>query len=432
MSDDDTSTSEAPTRREYMKYGGAVIGGGLLAGCTGQSGSRPAQTGTDTEDGPTATGTATPEPTSTETTAATETEASTGDGSYTVEMFPVGAVEFEEVPETWTTTSNDGWSDMAVALGQADGCRTPGARLQLYYDALDIDVNIDWSWLWQDGGYSKEAFYERDADLQLFDPNLIMHWDNNWDESDIEEIAENVGPFFCCYNRRRTNGWQLELDYPEKAPSMLQAFEKLGEVFQERERVEAFLDVHAEMQAELEERMDGVEPATIGLINSGSEPEKGKFYPLELSDRGYEMKTYRDLDVQDAFADIHDGEYGGTIDYEVLLEVDPEILVVHWGIINTDDYHFDPDAFHERFVAPMEDHPVGSELTAVQEGNVYPGPYPEQGPIANLFQTELTGQLLYPEQFGDFDPQAYPEVPEEYQLFDRQRVIDIINGEFRT
>lgn len=28
---------KTPTRREYMKYGGAVIGGGLLAGCTGSS-----------------------------------------------------------------------------------------------------------------------------------------------------------------------------------------------------------------------------------------------------------------------------------------------------------------------------------------------------------------------------------------------------------
>jgi iron complex transport system substrate-binding protein len=31
--DDDSSGHKAPTRREYMKYGGAVVGGGLLAGC---------------------------------------------------------------------------------------------------------------------------------------------------------------------------------------------------------------------------------------------------------------------------------------------------------------------------------------------------------------------------------------------------------------
>ncbi len=36
-------------------------------------------------------------------------------------MFPVGEVAFDEVPETWTSVTNDGWSDMAIALGQADG-----------------------------------------------------------------------------------------------------------------------------------------------------------------------------------------------------------------------------------------------------------------------------------------------------------------------
>jgi iron complex transport system substrate-binding protein len=421
--------SERPTRRDTIRYGGVVLAGGLLAGCTGQSASGPPPTETGADEDSTPTETTAPEPTSTETTAATETEASTGDGSYTVEMFPVGAVEFEEVPETWTSTSNDGWSDMAIALGQADGCRTPGARLQLYYDALGIDVNTDWPWLWQDGGYSKEAFYERDADLHLLDPEVVMHWDNNWDESDIEEIAGNVGPFFSCYNRRTTNEWQLELDYAENAPSMLEAFEKLGEVFQEQERAAAFLDVHAEMQAKVDQRMDGVDTTSFGLINGASDPEKGEFYPLNLSDPGYEMKTYRDLGAEDAFTELDDGEYGGTIDYEGLLQIDPEILVVHWGIINTDDNRFDPEKFREMFTTPFENHEVGSELTAVQEGNVYPGPYAEQGPIANLFQTELTGQTLYPEQFGEFDPEAYPEVPVEYQLFDRQRVADIINGD---
>ncbi|SIR64869.1 iron complex transport system substrate-binding protein [Haladaptatus litoreus] len=405
---DDSSGHETPTRRDYMKYGGTVIGGGLLAGCTGDS----PETDTSTDE-----------------TTIEEADTSTEDGSNTVEMFPVGEVEFEEVPETWTSTSNDAWADMAIALGQADGCRTPGARTQIYYDALGIEVDTDWPWLWQDGGYSKEMFYERDADLHLLDPNLVMQWDSNWNESDIEEIESNVGPFFCCYNRRVTNEWQKELDYPERVPSMLEAFEKLGEVFEEEERVEGFLDVHAEMQAELDDRLNGVEPATVGLINGGSEPAKGKFYPLNISDSGYEMKTYQDLGVEDEFAKLDDGVYGGTIDYEKLLEVDPGVIVVQWEIINTDANHFDPEAFDEQFVAPMEEDPVGSQLTAVQQGNVYPGPYPEQGPIANLFQTELTGQLLYPEQFGEFDPQAYPEVPEEYQLFDRQRVADIINGD---
>jgi iron complex transport system substrate-binding protein len=34
---EDNGGYEAPTRRDYMKYGGAVVGGTLLAGCAGQS-----------------------------------------------------------------------------------------------------------------------------------------------------------------------------------------------------------------------------------------------------------------------------------------------------------------------------------------------------------------------------------------------------------
>jgi hypothetical protein len=36
---DESMTNAAPIRREYLKYGGTVVGGGLLAGCI--SGGRP-------------------------------------------------------------------------------------------------------------------------------------------------------------------------------------------------------------------------------------------------------------------------------------------------------------------------------------------------------------------------------------------------------
>jgi len=77
----------------------------------------------------------------------------------------------------------------------------------------------------------------------------------------------------------------------------------------------------------------------------------------------------------------------------------------------------------------MEDHSVGSQLTAVQENNIFPGQYGEQGPLVNLLQTEMVVQQLYPEEFGSFEPDQFPEVPEDRQLFDRQRVADIITGD---
>ena len=120
---------------------------------------------------------------------------------------------------------------------------------------------------------------------------------------------------------------------------------------------------------------------------------------------------------------------GAEADYEKLLEVDPEVIVVHWGIGTTGDTEtFSAAAFREQYVAPMAENAVGSQPTAVQKGRVYPGAYGEQGPIVNPLQTEMKAQQLCPEEFGEFDPERFPEVPEENRLFDRGRVRDIIAG----
>jgi iron complex transport system substrate-binding protein len=425
---DDSRGPEAPTRREYVKYGGAVIGGGLLAGCTGESGSGSTPDSTSTE---TATATAT----DTEAGDAAETETPADDGSFTVEMFPVGEVEFESVPES-ITTYNMGWADMVVSLGHADKLQTDRLSAPtLFYDRFDIDYDNDWPALWQGGGWSKEVMYERDPDVFLFDPNLLEQWDDNWETADTEEIRSNVAPFFGCHNRRIRGDWQKGLGYPEQAPSMLEAFDKVGIVLDERARTEAWLDLHADLQSEVQSRLPDGETPSIGLINSGSSPTKGEFYALYLEDDGYEMKPYRDLGLvdADAFAGVETGQYGKT-DYETLLEVDPDVIVVHWGITQGSvtwggDGAFDGEQFREKFVTPMQEDDVGSQLTAVQNDRVLPGPTAEQGPLVNAFQTELTARLFFPEEFGELDLEAPLDVPEEERLFDRGRVRDILNGD---
>lgn len=117
-----------------------------------------------------------------------------------------------------------------------------------------------------------------------------------------------------------------------------------------------------------------------------------------------------------------------------MLSVDPDIICVHWGITTGSttfdgDGAFDSEAFREQFIAPMENDPTGCRLTAVQNGRVYPGAEGEQGPLVNLLNTEVTARSLYPGEFGALDLDAPLEVPEEEQLFDRQRIADIINGD---
>lgn len=97
MADDATDT-DAPTRREYVKYGGTVLTAGLLAGCT-----------SDAEQGSRAT----------QTESGTETDTHSGDGSYSVSMSPMGAVTFDSPPETVFTRLTH-HADMAFALGRGD------------------------------------------------------------------------------------------------------------------------------------------------------------------------------------------------------------------------------------------------------------------------------------------------------------------------
>ncbi|TKX53868.1 Fe3+-hydroxamate ABC transporter substrate-binding protein, partial [Halorubrum sp. SP9] len=73
--------------------------------------------------------------------------------------------------------------------------------------------------------------------------------------------------------------------------------------------------------------------------------------------------------------------------------------------------------FEETVVAYLEDHDLGSELTAVQEGRVFRGGPIYAGPLHNLFMIDRYATGLYPDRF------------EDERLFDRQRLADIINGD---
>jgi len=411
MSNQDT-THGTPTRREYVKYGGAVIGGGLLAGCTGDEGA-----GSESE----------PTSTATESDSSQEAETPTEEAPATYEacIEPSGCLSFEEVPETYVVY-NGGWADMAFVLGQRDGFIGAGNMIPSFlFEPFGLDVPREEeveTVLWADGGWDKETFYELDPDVFLISPEYMHGPEWGWDEEDTEEIATNVAPFFGNNMRRRRPF------HDHKLYTLYGGFERLADLFQERERYEAMAEVHDGLQGEIQSRLppEGERPE-VGLINGGSDPAKGEFFPLDTQDEGYEMKPYRDLGVESAFADELEG---GEADYETLLEVDPDIILVHWGIGTTGDTDsFSAEAFREQYVTPMEENPVGSQLTAVQEANVYPGQYGEQGPLVNLLQTEMVAQQLYPNEFGEFDAESFPEVPEENQLFDRQGVREIINGD---
>ncbi|KTG30664.1 ABC transporter substrate-binding protein [Haloferax profundi] len=394
---EDGNSSRNSTRRSVLKSTGVLVTGGLLAGCTGQSGSDQTETATTTE-AETATETATP----------TATETAEADDSYAVSIEPVGDVEFDAVPETWVA-NNGSWADMGVALGVE-----PPKAVWLtsryhtqYYDEIP-GLSVDKSGmvsLYQDG-VSKELFYELDADVHVMDPNFLMNRFKGWEQADVDEVDQNVGPIFgnCIYAQHYP--WHEDYRYY----TLYEGFEKLAQVFQRTDRYEAFVSLHEEFQTNLESVVpaEGERPSAAVLWGVGDEPET--FYPYIIGG-GTGFKHLRDLGVNDALADTDVKDFHGSraaIDLETLLEVDPEVLMLRGYEAKT------RDEFENTVVDFLKNDDTASALTAVQNGDVYRAGGLYQGPITNFVLTQRTAEELY---------------GVESELYDAARVADIVNGD---
>ncbi|WP_436929358.1 ABC transporter substrate-binding protein [Halosimplex halobium] len=400
------------TRRQWLRAGGALAGASLVAGC--------ASDGT-TGDG---TGDATPTDASTDTPAETPTATATGTPTpatpYSVEMAPMGEVTFESVPESWMAYFST-YGDMAVALGRLDGLEalifTDNWPLELYDALPDVDISFDdVPQLYAEESIDREAFYEFDADVHLFDPNFIQLLDDSWTDGDFREVADNVGPIVGNSIRRRGEDWH---DY--EYYSLYDAFEKVATVFRERERYEAIRGVHDGMLAEIDSRLPPTgERPTVGLLSVNSDFENGSFYAYPVHD-GNGHKQYRDLGMRGAFDDHIEGSYAEW-DYEQLVEVDPDALVFQYGLS-----HVSREEFEARLDAMRKD-PLGSQLSAVQDGRLYRGGTSYQGPVVNLLQTEAAARQFYPDEFGEWEGvETLAETDDP--LFGRRTVADAINGE---
>ncbi|RLM95041.1 ABC transporter substrate-binding protein [Haloarcula sp. Atlit-7R] len=395
MTDPDRATLERPTRRDIVKSSGALALGGLLAGCSGESSQESSVA--ETSDMTTDAGAST-----------TETDPATSDGSYSVTMEPVGTVEFEAVPETIAPFTAD-YIDMLVALGHGDAVQSiwyRGRYKTLHYEELDgVSIDLDGlTQLWNDG-VSKEPFYEMDADLHLIDPNALIDWLGAWDQSDLTEIRENVAPFLGNLIFRRTDDWH---DY--RYYSLYEAFEKVAEMVQEQARFEAIRSIHDEMVETVQARLPApADRPNAALVFAGEEPEE--FTPYRINGNGANKEHFQTLGISDAFADTGVKGYSGSesLDYEALLEIDPDSLLLR--------YHREGktrEEFENSVLAYMKDHEVGSQLRAVQNDRVFRGGPIYTGPLHNLFMIERYAKAYFPDEFT------------ETHLFDREHLAEII------
>lgn len=301
--------------------------------------------------------------------------------------------------------------------------------MNYYYDAVDgasFDAaNVKQVW---NDGVDKELFYEIDADVHLQDPCWLLSFADDWDTSDIREVRENIGPWVGNrYSREHAqppegcrDGYQYY--------TLWELSEKIAAVFQEQERQQALHEEHESLLNTIKRDLPPEEERpTVGLLIY----RDGAFRPYEINSPGFAKAHVRPLGARDAFVDndqTYDENADGQLDYEAMLEIDPDVILHNFGV----GEFYDVASTRET----LESHPVGSELTAVQNDRVYSSGTPFQGPLTNLFQLEMTAKQVYPDVFGEWpgdgSETSYPEIPSDERLFDRQRVSDIVTGTIQS
>ncbi|EMA69838.1 hypothetical protein C461_01726 [Halorubrum aidingense JCM 13560] len=412
----DDAVHGTPTRRAFAKYGGTVALGGLLAGCTGGDGAE-----SDSSDGDT-TGNGSADGGSADASEESQSEDDAA-ASYTASIAPMGEVTFESPPETVFTRLTH-HADMAFALGRGDGITAMHAPD--YYDGLWNQyverlpgVSLDWSGLYSSWEPDKEKLYELDSDIHLADPAWVTQVEG-WDRSDVDEIATNVSPWFgnslSDRHQEPADEWAHGYEYY----GLWEQFERVAEAFDERARYEALAAVHEDLLSTIEDRLPPESERPTAVMIAAADIES--IYAYTLSNPGFLTSHTRPLGPRDAFEGSV--ESGTVVDFETILEADPDVILYLGGMEPGTDMAGRRTAF--------EEDAVSSEITAVQNDRIHPQGARYQGPILNLFQLEMTAKQLYPDAFGAwprYESGPYPEIPASEQLFDRQRVADVINGD---
>ncbi|QLC35315.1 ABC transporter substrate-binding protein (plasmid) [Halarchaeum sp. CBA1220] len=386
-------------RRRQVLAGSAGLIATALAGCSSSGGDETNAVTTSSADSTTSTTESGPTP-------------------YTVDIEPNDPYTFEDVPETYGVVSGP-LLDVGMSLGIHPSATTGLERAPLkFYDLLGLEFDesrITKLASGAESGYDKENFYAANADVWLIPKSTLARF-TSWDESDYAEIESQTGPFLGTPLRFAPTAAVSSSPNPY---TLYEAFEKYATVFQRQQQFRAWQSMHDDLMRTIE---DGLPPEddrpTVAAIWRGVSPDSGRFRIAPLHRLANNTKSYYRLGMTDAF----EGQYpDGPIGYEELLDVDPDYIGAVGALTSST---------HEEFVSnviePFENNENGQDLSAVQNGNVIRSAGQYMGPIVDMFSTEAVAKQVYPDTFGEW-PGPVGELSEDEQLFDRQRLLDIVN-----
>lgn len=352
------------------------------------------------------------------------------DTSYTVTMSPVGTVHFTHLPERVITLDGN-YNDMLVAVGKGSKLIASGYENQVYdgyYAQLPgVTPGIDLQnlqFLRGNAGtfFDKELLYKLHADIHHIDP-LQLAVSRGWSQADIEEITQNVGPFFA-------NRYSRENIYAGKEPyefyTIWELADKVAQVYRRSERIAALKQIGDNLTQEIQSKLPPPDQRPrVALIYYGN----GRITPYGMGHGGFGQAQYVAVGAKDAFEGLNIQTYGqgggrGTaLDLEGLLSIDPDVLIMPFAIYGATGSGQSARAGYEELLT-LKDDPLGGRLKAFRKDQVYPGGTPLQGPIFFIFQIEMAAKQIYPDLFGHYrDDQQYP--PEEC-LFSREALAEIL------
>ena len=180
------------------------------------------------------------------------------------------------------------------------------------------------------------------------------------EDADIEELEENVGLFYGSYLRRPDYDGGVYYD-------LFEGVEKIAEVFQVDSNAEALSALHADLVQRIQNKLPPVsERPSIAYYTNNWWEEGTDTFLFDPRQDGAQFGPFHDLEIADnyEFADIYEerGESLVTGDEELLLELNPDVLILHSGLGNLRDAERD----YEKLYGPLEENEITSQVTAIQ------------------------------------------------------------------